>query len=91
MDGRPDAQRAKGASEILAGKLSKWSLCNSTGKDVSISAANVRKLTPKLFKRLMGIVWGDRASDVDPAWTEDQKKEFAGEPGVIREASDEGN
>lgn len=62
-------------ADALAERVKSWSIQNSKGSVVDISSANMKRLHPVLFKRLMGIVWGSAPSDVDPTWTDAQKLE----------------
>ena len=62
------------AREILSGHLVRWSF-----DEVPIDTETLRKLHPQAFKGLFAIVMGYAPSDVDPNWTDAQKREHAGE------------
>lgn len=81
---KKDAERARIAAAKIAEKLTEWSL----GKPAT--AANVRLLTPRLYHRVMEIIWGTRASDIDPTWTDEEKADY-GVIGMKREDTNEGN
>jgi hypothetical protein len=50
----------------LAARIKDWDAKKRDGHTLSIEAATVRTLQPRLFDRVYAIVCGDSASDVDP-------------------------
>lgn len=62
----------------LAARINHWSLANgSADQPLPINRETLLKLKPALFQRLVNIVAGLDASDVDPTWPSDQKAEAA--------------
>jgi hypothetical protein len=88
-------------AEIVKGRLVSWDAKDDKGAPLPITTAEVRKLSPELFWKLFGIVFGNTPTDIDPQWAEEQQEEesrLASEAaqegqtlGVIREATDEKN
>lgn len=77
MEGKGGPAYDKSVAEILADKISKWDMKDRAGKPVSISADNLRKICPAMFRRLLRCVWGDDPGDVDRAWSREKKAEHA--------------
>lgn len=51
----------------LAAKLVSWDLTTRHGDKAPINEQTILRLRPRLFERLVEIVWGREPSDVDPA------------------------
>lgn len=97
----PDEQSAL-AAEAMSVRLVCWNVENPlTGKLVEINQQNVLRLQPDLFQIMFFIIAGQRASDTDPDWTDDQKETNTKErlaqavagmqPGPAREEADSKN
>lgn len=99
MNGQPDDKAERATMCVVAGKLSSWNVTDHNDKPVQISELNVGRIVP--WNRLYRIVFGLDASDLDPAWSEEQKLKEAelaaaasasgNAPGDEREAQDEKN
>lgn len=63
-------------NEWLAKKIVSWDLKTRSGKPVSITAENMGRLKQSLHTRLVAVVWGYQASDVDPQWTQEQRDAY---------------
>lgn len=71
----PADTQTKKAAEALAGQLIEWDVKDARGEPLKPIAANVAKLKPQLFERLLSIVAGFSITDVDPEWKEPQQNE----------------
>jgi hypothetical protein len=88
-------------AEIVKGRLVSWDVKDDKGAVLPITTAEVRKLSPELFWKLFGIVFGTIPTDIDPQWADEQQEEEsrlaadAAQEGVtvgaVREAADEKN
>jgi hypothetical protein len=88
-------------AQLLASKIVDWDLVDARRQPVAASAAAVLRMQPELYVRLIQIVLGIAASDVDPTWPPetrervlDEKAEAAAAGrtiGEIREENDEKN
>lgn len=97
---KADACDRAAASQIVQ-KLVTWSLVDARQRPVPITAKNVLRLKGRLFDRLYGIILGTEASDTDPLWRDEDKREheerrlesaLTGRPfGLVREEADEKN
>lgn len=56
------------AAKWAAGRLVSWDGRDGKGQPLAINAANVSRLHPKLFFRLLSVLRGDEAGDIDPDW-----------------------
>lgn len=53
------------SAEIVAKRIESWSITDQQGKPLPVSAQTLRRLHPILFTRIIGIVVGSHANDVD--------------------------
>jgi hypothetical protein len=94
IDARERFQGRKWAqyvAKFAAARLAVWSLSEPP------SPTKVLRLQPRLFGKLYGILLGTDASDINPAWPDQQKQEAADEelesaltgqsPAVVHDAS----
>ncbi len=70
---KPEAYDQKCAAE-LAAHLTSWDITDGKDVAVPISAKATINLKPLLFNRLLSIVVGQAATDLDPDWDEDAKQ-----------------
>jgi hypothetical protein len=88
-------------AEIIRGRLVSWDLKDDKGAPLTITAAELRKLSPELFWKVYGIVFGSVPTDIDPQWSEEEQAEEAHladqaaqegvSVGAVREAESEKN
>lgn len=88
-------------AEILKERLVSWDAKDNGGQLLPLTVASIRSLSPELFWRVFGIVYGTMATDIDPNWADDQQDEECKlateadasntEVGKAREASDSKN
>lgn len=76
LSGRMDqpAFDAKCAS-MMESQIVEWDVAHSDGTKADITAENILRLKPVLFNILYGIVSGQRPSDLDPEWSQEEKGE----------------
>ena len=72
-------------ADAVAGRLTAWSLVGPKGEGVLITAASMRRVNPPLLDKLMDIVLGLRATDVDATWVETAKNEATAAAAVAAE------
>jgi len=65
MDRKPD-DRAQITADMLARKVQSWDLKDRSGAVAKIEPAQLLKLRPRLWDRMLAIVSGQDASDFDP-------------------------
>jgi len=97
----PLDQYRRNLSEVVATKIEWWSLVDKEGTTVQAKPDNLRRLRPALFRRVTAIVLGIEASDEDPRWAEETKRELADtagqvaatgqQPGTVKAAANSGN
>ena len=60
-------------ARALAARIKSWDIKGESGEPAPITGDFVRRLQFPLFDRLTGIViYGNRISDTDPQWTDDE-------------------
>lgn len=89
------------ACKLACPHITSWSLIDAKGEPVAITAPNMLRVRPAMLSKLINIVAGLQASDVDPEWPEEVAREMddddlpsavAGESrAVAREREDVGN
>jgi hypothetical protein len=72
-----DEQYEQRTATILARKIVSWDFVDLEHKPVPITMEGALHLQPTIFRKLEGIVLGTLPTDIDPQWTESQKKESA--------------
>lgn len=60
------------AADSVAPRIAIWSAKDRAGSMLPVSADNLRRLKPMLQQRIINIVLGVDAGDVDPTWDYDQ-------------------
>ncbi len=68
---------ARNSAEFVVAKLQEWSLLNGDRKALPIDCENVLTLKPAVFNRMFGIIAGWDASDIDPEWPPEERRETA--------------
>lgn len=71
---KADAAERK-AMDAVAGHIANWDLTNAKGEVVAVSGAACCRLPYMLWRRVYHIVLGNEASDVDPTWPDETKRE----------------
>ena len=82
-------------------RICTWGHCDADGKPLAVTLANIRTMRAAKLDRVVDIVLGFGASDINPAWDDDKKGDEAellleslgtGTPlNLVREAKDEKN
>lgn len=72
--------------ELLAKRITSWSLVDANGSSLDITIANMARLKPTLFNKLYAVVLGLSGGDVDPKAAETDTRSSA-----QREAANTGN
>ena len=95
------SQQDKKATALVKDRLQEWDLCGRDGAVVPLTADVIKRLKPRLFERLFGIVLGSDAPDEDPEANQEDRDQLsadketaqqAGQPfQQIREARDQKN
>ena len=63
-------------ARALAARIKSWDIKDQTGALAPVTADFMRRLQFPLFDRLTGIViYGNRISDTDPQWTDDERRD----------------
>lgn len=70
-----DAEADRFAVTWAAGRLISWDARDARGQPVTIDAAKVARLHPNLFFRVMAVLRGDEAGDLDPLWTKEKAEQ----------------
>ncbi len=68
--------RERNAAEQLIKRIASWDLVDKNGDPLERTAANVLKIKPALYERLLAIVTGLDASDEDPEAAADEQATF---------------
>lgn len=63
------------AAKYIAGKLVSWDAKDGNGRPIPITGDNLLKMKHPLFMRLLSIILGAEACDLDPGWTLPEKDE----------------
>jgi len=88
-------------ARFAAQKIVAWNLVDANAREVKVSAEALLRLQPELFVKLHRIVLGWVPSDVDPAWTAEERERVTEEEaeaalagrvvGDVRQEHDEKN
>jgi hypothetical protein len=97
---KTDDQGSHAAKE-LAKRLKCWDLTDEDGSRARIDDGHCASLPPLLFDRFLAVICGADIGDLDPTWTDEEKKRHLGtladaaaskrEPGEVAEEHQAGN
>ncbi len=74
LDGKDADVQDQQIAKVLAARIKTWDVKDEDGKAAPISSEFIRRLQFQLFDRMAGIIiYGNRISDTDPEWKEEEK------------------
>lgn len=60
----PDELQDRRCADVLCAQLVSWSVTDSEGRPLAVTAENILRLKPALFQRILAIVSGVEPSDI---------------------------
>lgn len=75
MNATKDADADSVAATWAAARMVSWSVADRSGNPVTANAASMLRLRPGLFFRLLRIIRGDEAGDIDPSLATAQQEQ----------------